>query len=82
MCEQFSRVWSTESAMKMVNGHKRIPASVRTTLLRCVYTVLGVVAGGWGWGLSALTCEVTVTMFEAACCGRWLDDIVTVNHMT
>lgn len=31
--------WSTDCAKKMVSGHKRIPANVRTTLVRCVFTV-------------------------------------------
>lgn len=33
-------------------------------------------------GLSAPTCDVTVTVFEAACCDRWLDDIATVTDLT
>ena len=37
LCEQFSGEWSTESAMKTVNGEKRIPVNVKMTLVRCVH---------------------------------------------
>lgn len=37
LSEQFSEAWSTESAMKMVNGDKRIPVNVKTTPVRCVH---------------------------------------------
>lgn len=33
-------------------------------------------------GQSALACDVIVSVFEAACCDRWLDDIVTVTDLT